>query len=77
MIFMDVQMPVMDGFKATRLLRQKGITTPVIALTARAFDEDRARCLEAGCDDYISKPIKHDTLVKIISQYACSPVVSA
>ena len=76
-IFMDVQMPVMDGFKATRLLRQKGITTPVIALTAHAFEEDRARCLEAGCDDYIPKPIEHETLLKIISQYVCCPVVSA
>ncbi len=77
MIFMDVQMPVMDGFKATRLLRQNGITTPVIALTAHAFEEDRVRCLEAGCDDYISKPIEHETLVKIISRYANSPVASA
>ena len=77
MIFMDVQMPVMDGFKATRLLRQKEITTPVIALTAHAFQEDRARCLEAGCDDYISKPIEHDTLVKIITQHAHSPVPTA
>ena len=77
MIFMDVQMPIMDGFKATRLLRQKEITTPVIALTAHAFQEDKERCLEAGCDDYISKPIEHGTLVKIITQHARFTVPTA
>jgi len=77
MIFMDVQMPVMDGFRATRLLRQKEIATPVIALTAHAFKEDRARCFEAGCDDYIAKPIDHDIFVKIIAQHACPPVPTA
>jgi CheY-like chemotaxis protein len=76
-IFMDVQMPIMDGLKATRLLRQKKITTPVIALTAHAFEEDKARCFEAGCDDYIAKPIENDTLVKIITQHTRPPVPTA
>jgi CheY-like chemotaxis protein len=67
----------MDGLKATRLLRQKGITTPVIALTAHAFEEDKARCFEAGCDDYIAKPIENDTLVKIITQHTRPPVPTA
>ncbi|WP_297928115.1 ATP-binding protein [uncultured Coprobacter sp.] len=56
-ILMDIRMPEMDGIEATYKLRDKGVDTPIIAVTAFAFDQDRNRILEAGCDDYISKPI--------------------
>jgi len=68
MIFMDIQMPVMDGLEAARQLRRKGITTPIIAVTAHIFDEDRTMCLRAGCDDYISKPFERDTLLETMAR---------
>lgn len=73
LILMDVQMPKMDGFKATGIIREKekksgspGI--PIIAMTAHAMKGDRERCIEAGMDDYISKPIKAENLLKIIDR---------
>jgi len=68
-ILMDIQMPVMNGLEATRALRQKGIKTPVIAVTANALKGDRDLCIQAGCDDYLSKPVDKDRLADMIARY--------
>ncbi|MBW2037352.1 MAG: response regulator, partial [Deltaproteobacteria bacterium] len=73
LIFMDVQMPEMDGLEATRKIRQKGYKSiPIIAMTAHAMKGDRERCLEAGMDDYITKPIKRENVFKIIEKWMFS-----
>jgi CheY-like chemotaxis protein len=69
LILMDVQMPVMDGFSATLHLRGKGYRSPIIALTANAMERDRDKCLQAGCNDFVTKPIQLDKLFKAIGRY--------
>lgn len=66
---MDVQMPQCDGLTATRTLRAKGWNKPIIAMTAYAMAEDRAHCLEAGCNDYVSKPIDQNALFQLLKRY--------
>ena len=69
MIFMDIQMPGIDGYEATRLIRQKGITTPIIAVTANTSRGERDNCLQAGCDDYVPKPICNEVLIQAIRKH--------
>lgn len=73
MIFMDLQMPVMDGLEATRLIRKirrSGPETVIVAMTANVMDGIQARCLEAGMNEYISKPVKIHSIKQVLSQYS-------
>lgn len=69
LIFMDMQMPVMDGLTAVKLLRDKGYTAPIVALTANAMQQDRERYLAVGCNEFLSKPVDRKQLHETIFRY--------
>ena len=71
-VLMDCQMPVMDGFEATahiRAMDEPLCRTPIVAITAHAMKDDQAKCLNAGMDDYISKPVGRQDLIDVINKY--------
>ncbi len=69
-ILMDIQMPEMDGYEATRCIRQNGFNTiPIVAMTANAMKGDRELCLEAGMNDYITKPIKREIVFQVLEKW--------
>jgi len=69
LVLMDVQMPVMDGLTATRILRQRGYKGPIVSLTANAMNQEKQDCFDAGCDDICTKPIDHVEFEKVLGKY--------
>jgi CheY-like chemotaxis protein len=68
-VFMDCQMPVMDGYNATRELRSRNVSTPIIGVTANAMEDDRDKCLRAGMDDYLPKPVKIASIKALLQRW--------
>jgi len=70
LILMDLRMPGLNGIEATKALRERGVTTPIVALTADAFDEDRRACLAAGMNDFLAKPLTSPALRGVLTNWA-------
>lgn len=69
LVLMDIKMPIRDGFEATNLIKQQNKGLPIIALTAYAMVGDRQKALDAGCDDYLSKPVMASQLLDLVAKY--------
>jgi CheY-like chemotaxis protein len=69
LVLMDIDMPEMDGCEATKRIRAFGIKTPIVALTGHALSGDRTRCLAAGCDDHVAKPVDRTALVRLCGRW--------
>lgn len=68
-VLMDIQLPVFDGYEATRRIKALRSDIPIIAQTANAMDDDMDKCLQAGCDEYLTKPIGHEVLFSLLDRY--------
>ena len=66
LVLMDIQMPVVDGYEATRRLRAKGFRRPIVALTAHALDIEREKSRAVGCNGHLTKPVDRDELIDVI-----------
>jgi CheY-like chemotaxis protein len=69
LVLMDIKMPIMDGLEATRTIREKHADLAIIALTANAFDSDRELAMEAGCNDFLSKPVSSQLCIETINKF--------
>jgi CheY-like chemotaxis protein len=69
LVLMDLQLPVMDGYTATREIKKIDPKIPIIAQTAHVMSGEREKCIEAGCDDYLAKPIRLQILIDTLSKY--------
>jgi PAS domain S-box-containing protein len=76
LILMDIQMPVLNGYDTTRLLRDGGYKGPIVALTASAISGEREKCIAAGMDDYITKPINEELFVTVIDKWMAKKTVA-
>jgi len=76
LLLMDMKMPVMDGLTATVEIRKFNKELPIVALTAHAFDSDKAAALEAGCNDYLAKPVDKARLMSVLRKYCYSPDIA-
>ena len=73
LVLMDCEMPVMDGYEATRRVRESGAAVPIVALTANAMAGDRDRCLAAGMNAFVSKPVELERLVSVLTTWLPRP----
>jgi len=69
LVLMDLQMPEMNGYEATKILKKKFPNLPVVAQTAFAMSDDREKAIDSGCDDYLAKPIKSKDLLSVVEKY--------